>query len=461
MNNPISPLRRYQLEPFRAALRAAEEHTAGIVVCRMSRQAGKNEVSARFEGVLMGTYYHLHRQGVKAAPTQDPQAVRSLKRLAGWLRACGMSHSVGGLAAGDSIIRLGQAEWWFGSGEPGANVVGATADLALEFDEAQDFDQEKHDRDYSPMAAATAAARIYWGTAWTDFDVLETARRHALELEARDGQQRVFDVPWTRVAEEVPAYGLFVESERARLGHTPSTPHPDFLTQYELTPRPGQGRFLTPAQLALLQGAHPALDAPQSSSHNVYVAGLDVGGANMSSGLSPDETVLTIARAAFPGRGRADEPTVALVRQYAWAGMDHDAARAEIVRLLRLWRVTHATIDATGIGEPIANHLINTFGEQAITAFKFARATKSSLAYDFLAAVNTGALKVWAPDGPHHAALWAQLRLARAEALPGGMLGFAVDPKEGHDDRLMSVALTLRAAQRGRPRQARQRTYTG
>ena len=140
-----------------------------------------------------------------------------------------------------------------------------------------------------------------------------------------------------------------------------------------------------------------------------------------------------------------------------YSGADHDRVRADIVALLHFWRVTHTAVDATGIGEPIATHLANEFADRKVTALKFSRATKSSLGYDLLAAANNGAIRVWQPDGEHHATLWRQLRLARRELLPGGQLAWHVDEKEGHDDHLLSLALALRAAQRGRPRIARSR----
>lgn len=457
----VPPLREYQKPIHLAILKAALEHEGGLVVCRMPRQAGKNEVSARVERDLLQLHMGVRfpvQVGVKAAPTQDPQAVRSLKRLAALLRAdeALTRHA----SIGTDTIRLGRAEWWFGSGEPDANVVGATANLLLEFDEAQDFNEEKHDKDYRPMAASTNAATVYWGTAWTDSDLLETNRQYALDLERKDGRRRAFDVPWGDVAAEVPGYGRFVETERARLGHTPTKPHPIFLTQYELIVVAGAGRWLTPAQLDALRGDHPRLDRPQSESHNVYVAGLDVGGADMSGRGDPDETVLTIGRARYPGRGRNAEPVTQLVQQYSWKGADHDALRGEVDRLLDTWRVTHTAVDATGIGEPLASHLVGRYGAAKVTAVKYSRAVKSSMGWDFIAAVNTNAVTVWLPDGADadHAQLWHQLQRARSEMLPGGALSWFLDEKDGHDDRLNSVVLTVLAAQRGRPRVMRVRS---
>jgi len=457
----IPPLRHYQEPVYAAIIKAALDHEGGLVVCRMPRQAGKNEVSARVELTLLKLHMGIRspiQVGVKAAPTQDPQAIRSLKRLAGLLRA--KPFTARHAAIGTDTVRLGRAEWWFGSGEPDANVVGATANLLLEFDESQNFDQEKHDKDYRPMAASTNAATAYWGTAWTESDLLETTRQHALDLQRRDGRRRVFDVPWGDVAAEVPAYGRFVEGERERLGHTPAKPHPVFLTQYELVVIAGAGRWLTPAQLEAMRGTHPRIDAPLSESHNVYVAGLDVGGADLSGSGDPDETVLTIGRARFPGRGQNSEPIVQVVNQYAWKGRPHDAVQGEVDRQLDRWRIAHVAVDATGIGEPIASHLLGRYGERRVSSVKYSRPLKSSLGWDLIAAINTGALTIWQPDGADidHAQLWHQLRNARSEHLPGGFLAWFLDETDGHDDRLNSVALLLRAAQRGRPRIMRVRS---
>lgn len=458
LREPLPPnsLRRYQLAPFDAILRAAAAQNADQLVIVFPRQAGKNELSAHVEAVLMaqGT----GKRGVKAAPTFDPQATRSLKRLSGHLRACGFKSP--DLQTGTDTVTLGTASWWFGSGEPNANVVGDTASLLLEFDEAQDFDVDVHDRRFSPMAATTAAARVYYGTPFTDFDLLAQAEEQAAAATNRDGTQRVFRIEWERVAEELPAYGTFVDSEMRRLGHTPTTPHPAILTEYLLQRRPGMGRFLTPEQLALLQGDHPRLTAPQSESHNVYVAAVDFAGADISGSGDPDLTVVTIARARFPGRGRKDEPITEIVTQYEWRGTNHDVLRVEVLDLIRRWRASFVVCDATGIGEPHSQFLQNQLGEDRVELFKFTTATKSTLAFDALAAINTGRLKVYAPDGePDTVDLMRQMRLARSEAKPGGRANVYVHENDGHDDRLISALLAQRAAQRGRPSTARMGTF--
>lgn len=450
---PPPLMRRYQQEAALAILQAVERHEAEVLTVRMSRQSGKNELSSWIEEVLMVGCAGL--VGVKGAPTQSPQADRSVRRLSARLRQRGHEQRV---TSSDGYVTMGEASWWFGSGEPDANVVGGTAAELLEIDEAQDFDDEKYRKDYRPMAASTAAATVLYGTAWTEFDLLERTRRAALVAGAAAGRRYTFDVPWARVAEEVPAYGLFVEAEIRSCGHTPATPDPIFQTQFELTPVAGAGRLLNARQLELIQGDHPRQSEPLSASHNVYVGGLDIGGANLSGARSPDESVLTIGRSAFGGRGERGGGSLQIVAQYRWRGANHEAAWGEMDALIRLWRLAFVCIDATGIGEPAATHMIATHGERRIEALKYTAAVKSELAYDLMAAINTGRLKIWRPDGPGHGELLWQLTNCRAEYRPNQQIAWGVAPADGHDDLANSLALCERASRRGKPRRATQRS---
>jgi len=55
------------------------------------------------------------------------------------------------------IIRFGNACAIFLSADKNANVVGNTAHLLLEIDEAQDVDKEKYTKDFKPMGATPTA----------------------------------------------------------------------------------------------------------------------------------------------------------------------------------------------------------------------------------------------------------------------------------------------------------------
>ena len=100
---------------------------------------------------------------VKCAPTLD-QARISLQRLQRRARDAGLDEAVRATGATGATARCGQAQARFLSADRGANVVGHTADLLLEVDEAQDVPPEKFDRDFRPMAASTNAPVAFYGT---------------------------------------------------------------------------------------------------------------------------------------------------------------------------------------------------------------------------------------------------------------------------------------------------------
>ena len=75
------------------------------------------------------------------------------------------------------------------SASPNAAIVGATADLMLEVDEAQMVSAEKFDREAAPMAASTNAVQVFWGTAWDDQTLLARETRLAyLDEKAEEAQ---------------------------------------------------------------------------------------------------------------------------------------------------------------------------------------------------------------------------------------------------------------------------------
>lgn len=467
---PWPLLRPYQMEAGRAILRSVLGREGSSISVMMARQAGKNELSAQVEALLLAGHAGQAVDAVKCAPTFQPQAQISLRRL--WTRL--HEAGLGPLAVREEgyIVRLGQARQLFLSAEPHSNVVGHTAHLLLEADEAQDIDAGKFDRDFRPMAAVANATTVYYGTAWDDLGLLEQARQRHLELERQDGRRRHFQYDWETVARYNPAYGRYVEAERVRLGEN----HPLFLTQYCLRTISG-GRLFSASQRAQLQGSHGRLHAPDSVGE-VYVAGLDLGGQNLLSAhpepfegaahgepsrtmSGHDATVLTIARLTWPEDSAFPrEPRLEVVEQRAWTGEPHDRLLATLADLLgQVWGVPRRVgVDATGLGETIARFLARALGSGVVLPFRFTAETKSRLGYELLAAVNTGRLKVYAADGsPEYRQFWQEVELARVAYRGGRTMNFYVDPSQGHDDYLMSLALTVAAAQTAQPRQARGR----
>jgi len=458
---PLPPLRPYQLEAGRAIVDSVLNRRGLSFTVVMARQAGKNELSAQVELLLLIKHAHRAVDGVKCAPTFEPQGQISLRRL--WRRI--VQADLEPLAAREDgrAIRLGRARQLFLSAEPGASVMGHTAGLLLEVDEAQDVDREKFDREFRPMGATTRATTVFYGTPWDDSTLLEQAVQTNLELERRDGLRRHFAADWTVVAAFNPEYGRYVEAERARLGEN----HPLFLTQYALKTVCGGGRLFSSVQRAQLQGAHPRQHVPRDG--EVYVAGLDLGGQEMEEGSGVtgqgsrhDATVLTIARAVLPpSDALVQEPRLEVVEHLAVTGEPHDALFARLADLLReVWRVRRMAVDATGLGETLARLLTKALGPEVVRPVRFSAESKSRLGYGLLAAVNGGRLKMYASDGsPEFAEFWREMELARVAYRPNRSMNFFVEPSRGHDDYLVSLALTVGAApdMDWRPRVARGR----
>ena len=456
-------LRPYQVEAGRAILASVLGRQGLSISIEIARQGGKNELSSQVEALLLASYADRQVDAIKCAPTFEPQGRISLRRLWSRLTEAGLA-SMSSIEAGNAI-RVGRARQLFMSAEPEANVVGHSAQLLLEVDEAQDVDEEKFDRDFRPMAAATNATTVFYGTAWDDSTLLERTKQRHLELERRDGIRRHFEYDWQMVASYNPAYGRYVESERERLGDQ----HPLFLTQYCLKPISGGGRLFSRGQLAQLAGGHGRQRAPAAGES--YVAGLDLAGGadehahkHKSAGRDRDATVLTIARASYPNAAAmVQEPRLEIVEHYVWTGEPHDKLLPRLADLLReVWRVRRLAVDSTGLGETIARLLTTVLGSQVVRPVRFTQESKSRLGYGLLAATNGGRLKLYAGDGSiEHRHCLRELELARATYRANRTMNFFVEPADGHDDYLMSLALLVEAGADAAPRTARGRIREG
>lgn len=443
----IPTLRPYQREAARAILQSVRDRAGRTITVEIARQGGKNELSAQIELLLLALNASRDAEAVKCAPTFRPQL--SISRLRLWKRIGQLGLDF--IAAREpNAVRVGRARVFFLSAEPAANVVGHTASLLLEVDEAQGVDPDKFDRDFRPMAATANATTIYYGTAWDDRTLLERAKQANLEAERRDGVRRHFEYDWQAVARYIPAYAEYVETERRRLGET----HPLFLTQYCLKPIAGGGRLLTAAQRAQLAGSH--LRRSQPAIGETYVAGLDLAGGEDegAQALSTrDATVLTVGRLNYQSASLVTEPRVEIVEHYAWTGEPHETLLPRLIDLLRhVWEVRRVAVDATGLGETAARLLAAALGEHTVEPVKFTAESKSKLGFELLAAVNGGRLKAYAGDASaEHREFWRQAELARVAYRANRTMNFFVDPADGHDDYLVSAALLVHAS-RGQAR---------
>ncbi|MFC2013208.1 hypothetical protein ACFLUE_02860 [Chloroflexota bacterium] len=120
-----------------------------------------------------------------------------------------------------------------------------------------------------------------------------------------------------------------------------------------------------------------------------------------------------------------------------------------------VWHCRRIVVDATGIGQPVASLLRQALGTKVIP-FTFTQPSKSELGFKLLAAINSGRLKMYAADGsPGYREFWFEMERAKSQYRPSRTMHFYVDPAQGHDDFLMSLALLVEAARRYSPRGAR------
>ncbi|HLX55946.1 MAG TPA: hypothetical protein VKR83_02885 [Ktedonobacteraceae bacterium] len=453
------PLYPYQCEVANAILDSIEGRHGRIITVMMSRQSGKNQLSAVLEAYLLMSM----PQGtiVKAAPTYTPQIITSRLRLLSLLdnpftrERIWTSHGyiVGVSPRSDaSLLRSHSGPCvMFYSAAQESNVVGATADILLEIDEAQDVSPEKFDRDFRPMAAVANATTVLYGTAWSDNTLLAHQRAANLAQQEQSGLRTHFEFDWRTLAAINPQYRAFVEHEIARLGEE----HPAIQTQYLLRPISGAGYLLNSLHHTLLQGTHSWEDTP--CGEGWYIAGMDVAGEERSApGLATgnqfasskrDSSVITIGRVSL---NELNLPCVEIVHHQWWTGRSHLEQYAAALALVEHWGIRSFVIDATGIGAGLASLLLSKLGAERVMPFTFSRPAKSRLAYQLLSLLNNGRLKLYAAQNAPPAIYtecWQQLRQARYRLPAPEVMDFYVDPADGHDDFLISLALLTEAVQ--------------
>ncbi|MBN2463133.1 MAG: hypothetical protein JXB43_05985 [Dehalococcoidia bacterium] len=448
-------LRPYQIEVAKNVLDSVQNNLGLIFSVEIARQGGKNELSAHLELLLLTMFMAVGGNAIKCSPTFKPQTIISMSRLKERLDDFGF----GGIWFTEAgyMVRLGNARQVFLSADGTSSVVGHTADILLEIDESQDVARDKYTKEFRPMASASNATTVHYGTTWDDSTLLEEVKQTNLELEKNDGIKRHFRYDWQEIARYNPSYKAFVESERERLGEG----HPLFRTQYALLPIRGGGGFLTGQQIAQLRGDHYRISQPDKC--KTYVAGIDFAGESeqledeilIRSGR--DATVMTVAEVIFDAAdAMVKEPRIHVVEHYSWVGKKHSELYPQIVDILKnVWNCNRIVTDATGIGEPVTSFLRKSLGSRIIP-FKFTQKTKSEAGFDLLAAINSGRLKLYKQDASaDYTALMFELEKARSIYRPNQTLNFFVEAGDGHDDYLMSLALVVQAANRFAPRKAR------
>jgi len=456
-NHTLNRLRPYQRDIALAVLDSIFGRKGLTFSVEIARQGGKNELSAQLELLLLTLYMAEPKNMIKCSPTFKPQTVISIMRLKDRLNDAGFN----GIWTSELgyIVRLGNARTIFLSAEESANVVGNTAHLLLEIDESQDVSKDKYTKEFKPMGAVTNVTTVHYGTTWDDATLLDEIKQSNIELERKDGIRRHFRYDWEEVARYNPDYEAYVISERERLGEN----HPLFLTQYRLLPIRGGGGYLNRQQMSQLQGLQERRNSPEAG--RIYVAGIDLAGEAEEAedaqlrALKPrkDSTVVTIAELDFSNCDEViKQPLINIVEHYWWTGRKHTELYPSLVDIVKnTWHCRKILVDATGAGEPVSSFLRKSLGTKVVP-FKFTQSSKSELSFSLLAAINSGRLKMYQGEGSEeYREFWFEMEKARSQYRPNQTMNFYVNPSQGHDDFLMSLALVAEAASRYTPRGAR------
>jgi hypothetical protein len=455
-------LRGYQKEVAQRIINSVVNQLGHSIVVLFPRQSGKNELQAQLEAYLLNLYCITDAEMIKVSPTWKPQTQNAMRRLQRVLENNIFTAERWRKESG-YIYRVGLAHMFFLSGSPTSSVVGATANVLLQCDEAQDITIAKWDKDFAPMAASTNATRVFWGTAWTTKTLLAREKRAAEKAQKEDGIKRVFVINADDVANEVPAYGKFVAEQVAKLGRS----HPMVKTQYYGEEIDAEGGMFPPERLAMMVGEHEEQHMPAKD--RVYAILIDVAGQDEGATLDAtalenptrDSTALTVVEVDLASLADTlvKSPTYRVVSRRVWTGENQVKLYALIRAIIEHWRAKYVVIDATGVGAGLSSFLDKAFPGKVLP-FVFSQSSKSKLGWDFLGIIDSGRFKDWQcspdifkKDGKldNRVLFSRQAAYCQYEVVPGPgkVLRWSVpdsfrDPETGqllHDDLLLSAAL--------------------
>jgi len=388
----------------------------GVMTIQSARQTAKNEVAALVQARAMILHSESGGDYVRAAPTWKPQIVFSKQRLEKHLRNDPLTMGRWRCQEG-FLYRFGKANLWMLSSDKNANVVGATASIAMDVDEAHHTDRDKFEEDFQPMRARTNAPCVMWGVSAAGQDLLSYYVRHNNEIEHPELNLRFPAALWCA---ENPAYAAHYAERVAALG----VEHPVIQTQYDLIEVEALDAFLSPKQREIiLSGTHERQVASRPGRQ--YVALIDVGGDDdleradeqvRLDNPSQDSTAVIILDLDWSYAAKNHGwPEARIVDLHWWTGMNLTEQEETICKMMVRWWPTSIVVDGRGLGLQLARAIKHVCPQTEIY-----EATAPSVTHDLwdcLARVNNGAVKFYRPDEarPQDREFIAQLRHTKRE----------------------------------------------
>lgn len=480
----------YQIQVADAIIYSCLNGLGWYFVVQITRQAGKNEISAFIQQYLLlyGWYFGVRVSGVKFAPVYKPQIQASMDRLEGadTKDSGGLAGSIltnGKAKIGGQVCKFSKSDgykyhlgpardsnkWAFLSINPSANVASQTAYTLLEGDEAQDIDADKWERDAQPMGSFNNATTVLWGVAWTKDSFIYKGEIQARDMEDRLEKQLgyrpklVFKIDaYAVIASGNDNYRKAFENQVARLGMD----HIAIQTQYLLKAVDAIGRFFPGEAVArIYHNDYRMRVEPEKG--KTYIWSVDVAGQEEAStdidvavGMHKrDALTLTIGELHKDG-------TVVPVCFYQWVGQKHTKIRELLPKIIKgHWNCLGGVCDATGVGEPLAYYLkekLDRNNDGLVEAYKFKakgdenKSKLGYLAYDY---VKNDLLKIPpSPTDQEQRELWQEVRWqlehltreARRQQYINWYVPANAEPRKPghvpHDDFATGIFLLMRAA---------------
>jgi len=386
-------LRGPQPEIITRAEMAIREAKGEVIVIRMSRQTGKNELEAMMEVRALSIWRAIPGScWVRTAPTYQPQIVNSKLRLDKHIQADPLIDKF--RRREGYIYEVGECQVHFLSAGPTANVVGGTANICLSVDEAHKIDADKFDEDIAPFTASTNAPILMWGVGACKQDMLYRYRQDA------EGTDRLMEYPAAIWCEQSEAYAGHYEARIRVLG----SDHPIIKTQYDLIDIEAIGGYLAPGQRSsLFSGDHQRMEGPRNWCH--YALLVDIGGEAETEVKDPldledkggrDATVALVIEWDLRESVVYPFQPCRIVQSRWWVGAEHDAAEGDLIEMAQHWGVEAGVIDARGVGEATAMAVHRRV--PCIEAYKANAASVSEDCYDLLARISKGAVRYYRAD---------------------------------------------------------------
>jgi hypothetical protein len=404
------PLRGVQADIIKKVENFLSEHNGGVMPILLSRQTGKNEISALLQR------RHLWRKQnapyisswIRTAPTHEPQIVNSKKRLQELMKVDSKNKIHHPLFLGKKIHKsegyiwkLGNATVEFMSSGPHSNVVGATASECLDMDEAHKVNKAKFDEDFAPFTASTNAGTLLWGVAADGHDTIEWYRNN--NKEEGKGHLNLY-YPCDIWAEVSPMYRGHLETRVKALGWD----HPIIKTQYRLLPVSQEGTFINATQAkGLFQGEHDRIQQPRPNKSYEIVIDVAAGNEDFNPDsqfvgeeqTATDSTIVWVYEVTSQICQNNIFPVLHLVNLYWWTGVPLPQQEVELTDLIQFWNAQKVTIDGIGVGRQLAESLEQKFGTYMVTKYIATSTTISEDCFDLLARMNYSAVRMFKNDG--------------------------------------------------------------